>query len=300
MRILLAGASGTLGSALTHHLNTCGHTTVALVRKPTQSPTEIHWNPYAAQPLPTHDFSPLENFDATICLSGEDISAHRWTKHRREQLRSSRLTPINTLGRIFAQLKHPPSILITASGANYYEPSSVPLTEGSPSGNSFLASLCREWEAAAFALATPTLRVTPIRFGAILTPTGGMLKKLLPIFRLGLGGPIGSGHQHISWITLHDACRTIEFTLTHTFPPGAINGTAPNPVTNAEFTNALARALNRPAIIPVPAFALQLAFGKMANEVLLADLPVVPACLTAANFRHTHPTIAAALADILH
>jgi len=298
MRILLAGASGTLGTALRASLSASGHTVLSLVRRAPIAPHEIFWDPSATQPVAS--LAPLESLDAALCLSGAGIADQRWRATRKQLLRSSRIIPLQALGRIFSSLQHPPATLLTASGINAYaDAADSEITEASPLGSGFLAALCREWESTALALATNSLRVTPMRFGAILTPAGGMIKKLLPIFRLGLGGPIGNGRQYMSWVSITDACRAADFLLATPTLSGPVNVVAPVPVTNAQFTRDFAHALHRPAIFPAPAFTLRLAFGQLADEMLLSSARVLPARLTAAGFHFTHPTLPAALTALL-
>jgi hypothetical protein len=260
---------------------------------------QLQWDPYADQPIA--DISLLENFDAAIHLSGEDVAAGRWTDDRKLTLRNSRILPLQALERIFSSLTLRPTVLLTASAIGIYgNRGDTPLGHYSDIGTGFLPTLCQEWETAALAIAPLGIRVVPMRFGAVLASNGGMLKKILPIFRAGFGGRLGPGTQWLSWIALDDACRIAQFILDTPAISGPINVCSPHPVTNTVFTGALARALQRPAFLPVPVFALRLAYGQMADDMLLASTRAIPASLNEFGYRFLYPDLEAALSAALH
>ena len=247
--------------------------------------------------------APLEGSLAAIHLSGASVAGHRWTEAYKRELIASRVDSTRALAMSLAKLRNPPSTLLVASATGFYgNRGDELLTEDSAPGEGFLANVCRQWEAAAQPAVDAGIRVIHLRFGVVLGPGPGALEKMLPIFRLGLGGKLGSGRQWISWISLADVIAAILFALDTPSLAGPINLTSPQPVTNAEFTQALGQQLRRPAILPVPAFAIRLAFGQMADEALLASARVIPARLQSARFQFAHPTIdkafAAALATV--
>jgi uncharacterized protein (TIGR01777 family) len=307
MRILIAGAGGTLGTALRFWFTAQGHHVLSLVRHPAQLPTQLQWDPYSTAPITARaQLARLENFDVAIHLSGEDIAAGRWTRDRKQVLRDSRIQTLHALKTVLSSVTHRPATLLSASGINYFgNRGDTPLNEQSLHGSGFLAQLALDWESAALSLALLNIRVVPMRFGTILTPSGGMLKKLLPVFRLGLGGQLGptgpfsDALQYMSWISITDACRIAEFLIHTPALSGPVNATSPNPITNAAFTHSLAAAVHRKTFLPVPAFALRLAFGEMADELLLSSVRALPARLTAAGFHFLHPDLDTALAALL-
>jgi uncharacterized protein (TIGR01777 family) len=294
-RFLLSGASGMVGSALRARL---GGTVIQLVRRAPQSSTELHWDPDVA--IPIADTGPIEGLDAAIHLSGANLAAHRWTPAYRREMASSRVDSTLALARSLAGLRRPPRTLLVASAVGIYgDRSDEILDENSAPGAGFLADLCREWEAAAAPAAAAGVRVVHMRFGVALAPEDGAMAKMLPLFRMGLGGRLGSGKQWISWISLTDLVSAVLFLLESPSLQGAVNLTAPHPITNSEFTRTLARLLHRPAVIPAPAFALRLALGPMADETLLSSTRAVPRKLLDAGFRFSQPTIEAALGQAI-
>jgi len=225
------------------------------------------------------------------------VAAHRWTAAYKKEIVESRVRTTQALARLLSQLKHPPRAFLCASATGIYgNRGEELLTESSPAGTGFLAETCVAWEAAT--LPATGIRVAPVRFGVVLSPDGGALAKMLPLFRIGAGGRLGSGKQWMSWISLPDLISAI-FHLLRAEINGPINFVAPTPVTNAEFTHTLAAALHRPAIVPAPAFALRLALGEMADEALLASQRVLPEKLIQSGFRFEHPDLAAAFAVLL-
>ena len=286
-RIAISGASGLIGSALVGKLKSEGYTVQRLVRRPTVSSEEIFWNP-ATQEI---DIAALEGVDAVIHLAGAGVSDKRWTKKYKAEILNSRLLGTNTIANAVAQVK--PKVFITSSAIGWYgETGNRAVTETDRGGDDFLAAVCREWEAAADLAGD--VRTVKIRTGLVLDPTGGALGRMLPLFRFGLGGKLGNGKQWWSWITLHDQLRAIQFVLENNEISGPVNLTAPNPVTNQEFTSALARALRRPALFPAPAFALKLALGGFSTEIL-GSKKVLPAALQDAGFNFEFPHIGPAL-----
>jgi uncharacterized protein (TIGR01777 family) len=301
-RVLLSGASGLLGSALRQALAVQNQPALQLVRGPSESPDQMQWDPAASTVI--GNSQPLESLTAAIHLSGANVAAHRWTPAYKREMTESRLQSTHALAATLARLRHPPQSLLVASAIGIYGNRAGQLLDETCSpGSGFLADLCQQWEAAATPAVEAGIRVVHLRFGVVIGPPGksnpGALARMLPIFRLGLGGPLGSGSQWMSWISLQDAVSAILFLGQTPAISGPVNLTAPNPVTNAQFTRALARALHRPAILPAPAAALRLAFGEMADEALLASARAYPTKLITAGFRFAHSTFERALATAL-
>jgi uncharacterized protein (TIGR01777 family) len=285
-RIAITGSTGLVGTALVGHLRIEGHTVQRLVRRKAAAPDEIEWDPQTG----TVDLASLAGVDAVIHLAGANVGDHRWTKKYRAEILNSRLLGTTTIAAAVAQVK--PKVFISASAIGYYgETGNRAVTETDRGGEDFLAAVCREWEAAADLAGD--LRTVKLRTGLVLEPTGGALGRMLPLFRLGLGGKLGSGKQWWSWITLHDEIRAISHLL-ESKVSGPVNLTSPNPVTNQEFTAALARALHRPALFPVPGFALKAALGGFATEIL-GSKKVLPHALTESGFTFDYPHVISAL-----
>ena len=289
-RIAITGASGLIGSALVGHLKSEGHTVQRLVRRAPVSPDEIQWDPITGYV----DIEALRGVDAVIHLAGVGVGDKRWTKKFRAQILNSRLLGTETIAKAVAEVK--PQVFISASAIGWYgESGNRAVVESDRSGEDFLAAVCREWEAAAdLAVGVRTVK---LRTGVVLDPMGGALGRMLPLFRFGLGGKLGSGKQWWSWITLHDVIRAITFSLEHPIE-GPVNLTSPNPVTNLEFTAALARAMHRPALFPAPAFALKLALGGFSSEIL-GSKKVMPQKLTDAGFEWDYPHVTSALVALV-
>ncbi len=288
-RIAITGSSGLIGSALVGHLKSQGHTVQRVVRRQAVAPDEISWNPSTSE----IDLSALEAVDAVIHLAGAGVGDHRWTKKYKATILNSRLLGTTTIAQACATVK--PSVFISASAMGWYgETGNRAVDENDRAGDDFLAAVCREWEAAAdLAVGVRTVKT---RTGLVLDPTGGALGKMLPLFRLGVGGRMGSGKQWWSWITLHDEVKAITHLLSSQLE-GAVNITSPNPVTNEEFTAALARALHRPALLPVPGFALRLALGGFSSEIL-GSKKVLPKALTDDGFLFDYPHLTTALKEL--
>ena len=292
MRVAISGASGFIGTALGARLEADGHGVLRVGRGPA-GPGRLHWDPAAGH----LDGAALEGLVAVVNLAGAGVAARRWTAARRHELRASRIASTRLLSRALAALDRPPPVLLSASAVGYYgDRGEEELTESSPPGTGFLADLCRDWEAETAAAADAGIRVVCLRTGIVLARSGGALAKQLPLFRLGLGGPLGSGRQVMSWISLADEVGAILFAIGTDTLRGPANLVGPAPVTNARFTAALGQVLRRPARLPVPAAALRLAFGRaLADEALLAGQRVVPAALLTHGYRFEHRTVDAAL-----
>lgn len=295
-RILITGASGLVGSALIPALETRGHRVIKLVRgSSSDTPGNATWDPDAQQ----INLSSAGNLDAVIHLAGEPI-AKRWTPEVKRRIRDSRVNGTRLLSEALARLSPPPKVLICASATGWYgDRGEECLDEISNPGQGFLAETCREWEASAAAARDAGIRVVHLRIGLVLSPKGGALAKMLPAFRLGLGGRLGDGRAWWSWITLDDLLEVIQNALVDVSLQGPVNAVAPNPVTNAEFTRTLGRVLRRPAIFPVPRFVLKTIFGEMGREALLPSFRVKPSKLMAAGFQFRFPELEAALRHLL-
>jgi uncharacterized protein len=289
-RIAITGASGLIGTALVGHLKSEGHTVQRFVRRPVVASDEIQWDPKTGYV----DIDALRGVDAIIHLAGVGVGDKRWSKKYKAEILNSRLLGTTAIANAANEVK--PQVFISASAIGWYgESGNRAVIETDRVGDDFLAAVCREWEGAAD-LATGT-RVVKIRTGLVLDPTGGALGKMLPLFRLGLGGKLGNGKQWWSWITLHDQIRAITFLLENNIS-GPVNITSPKPVTNQEFTSALARAMHRPALFPAPAIALKIALGGFSSEIL-GSKKVMPHALTEAGFSWDYPHITSALTALI-
>lgn len=287
-----------LGSALGEALEQRHAEVIRLVRREPAGRGELRWDPTAAAPI--GQLALIEGLDAAIHLSGANLAEHRWTPQYLRELTASRVDSTRALASLLTDLRHPPRCLLVASAVGIYgHRGDEVLDESSAPGTGFLADLCRGWEAAADPAVNAGLRVNHLRFGVVLEGSAGALAKMLPTFRLGFGGRLGSGKQWMSWTTLGDLLAATLFVLDRPSLTGAVNLTSPQPVTNAEFTRALARRLHRPAMLPAPAFALRIALGRMADEALLSSTRVLPRKLLDAGFRFVRPSIDAALAEVL-
>ena len=290
--IAVTGATGLIGTALVTQLRTRGHTVRRVLHSQRSAePGDVVWSADMG-PVPP---SALEGADAVIHLAGEPV-AHRWTDDRKRAIRNSRVRSTELLADAVRAMRTKPAVFLSGSAIGYYgDRGDDLLDESSVPGRGFLADVCVDWERAAAPIADAGVRVVMLRTGVVLSPNGGALGRLLPIFRLGGGGPIGSGRQWMSWISLTDHVRAMEHALHTESLHGPVNLVAPNPVTNADFATILGRVLSRPAIVPVPAFALELLYGEMARATLLAGQRVVPKALSAAGFAFETPTLEGAL-----
>lgn len=297
MKILVSGSNGLVGSSLIPLLGGQGHAVTKLVRGEAK-PGEIRWDPVAG----TLDKPALDALapDAIIHLAGDPIAEGRWTPEKKARIRDSRTGPTRLLAEWAATAANPPKSFIAASAIGYYgDRGGESLNEASPAGTGFLPDVCKEWEAACEPARRAGIRTVNLRFGVILSPAGGALKKMLLPFKLGGGGPLGAGTQWMSWIALDDALGAIARALADESLSGPVNVTAPGAVTNAEFTRTLGKVLRRPAVLPMPAFAARLAFGEVADALLLSSTKVEPARLQAAGYPFRHPQLEAALRHLL-
>ena len=280
MKILIAGASGLVGSALIPELESDGHEIVRLVRD-TPKPGEIEWHPNQDEIDP----ATIDSFDAIINLAGESIAEGRWTDEKKKRIRDSRVNGSHLISEAMAKLATKPRVFLCASATGIYgDRGDEILDEQSESGGGFLAGVCREWEKATEPASKAGVRVVNLRFGPILARAGGMLEKMLMPFKMGLGGKIGSGKQYISWVAIDDVVAAMRLALNHGSIRGPLNIVSPKPVTNEQFTRALGEALSRPTVMAMPAFAARLAFGEMADEMLLVSQRVTPKRLNHAGF----------------
>jgi len=320
MRVLISGLTGLIGSALAASLRDAGWETAGLVRRgpaatgptpsgpaatgptpsgPAASGPHVQWDPAAG----AIDADALAGFgaDAVVHLAGESIS-ERWTRAKKDRIASSRVQGTQTLCKALAELpaKARPGVLVSASAVGYYgNRGDELLAEDAAPGKMFLSGVCRDWEAATAPAAAAGIRVANARFGIALSAKGGALREMLTPFRLGIGGRIGSGRQYMSWIALCDATAAIRWIIDHADLAGPVNVASPNPVTNAEFAAALGRALHRPALLPTPVFAVRLALGQMADELLLASARMVPGKLLDSGFEFRCPNLPEALRQAL-
>lgn len=297
MRIAITGASGLVGRALRQRLASDGHTVLRLVRGDVSDPaTEVAWDPAGG----TIDSRGIEGLDAFVHLAGESVAGGRWTEARKARIRDSRVLGTQTIAEALARLTSPPSVLVSASAIGIYgDRGDRPLTEEDAPGTGFLADTARLWEGAAAPAAAAGIRTVFARFGIILSREGGALAKMVPPFKLGLGGRFGSGRQYWSWIALDDVVGAILHAVEQAHLEGPMNVTAPEPVTNAEFTRTLGRVLGRPTLFPLPAFAARLALGEMADEMLLASQRVFPTRLTTSGYSFAHVGLEGALRHAL-
>jgi uncharacterized protein (TIGR01777 family) len=297
VHVAVTGSSGFIGSALVSYLSQQGHRVTRLLRSQPRSGVDaVRWDPAAGLMEPRG----LDGVEAVVHLAGESIASGRWTARKKAAIRDSRVLGTRRLCESLTRLTSPPKTVVCASAIGYYGHRGEEwLTEESASGTGFLAEVCREWERAAEPALQRGVRVVHLRIGLVLSPSGGVLAKLLPLFRAGLGGPLGSGAQYMSWIALEDLLEVIQHALRMPGLRGAVNAVAPTPVTNRGFTRLLGCVLHRPAVLPAPSFALRLALGEMADELLLAGARVVPEKLLASGYPFRYPELEGALRHLL-
>jgi uncharacterized protein len=295
--VVVSGASGLVGGALTTALELDGVRVVRLVRRrPAPGGWEVGWDPGAGR----IDAAGLEGTDAVVHLAGESLAGGRWTAARKDAIRRSRVEGTRLVAETLARLRRRPRVLLSASAVGYYgDRGDETLTEASPPGTGFLADVCQEWEAATGPARDAGIRVVTPRFGMVLAAEGGGLPRMLTPFRLGVGGVIGSGDQWMSWIALTDLVAVLRFLMGTDELAGAVNAVAPQPVTNRVFTETLGRVLARPTFVPVPRFVVRLVLGELGEAVLLAGQRVLPARLLATRFPFRCPDLEAALRDAL-
>lgn len=292
MRIAITGSTGLVGERLVPFLRASGHEILRLVRSTPSATDEIHWNPATGK----IDAARLEGLDAVVHLAGVSINSGLWTEKRKRGILESRVQGTDLLARTLAGLQSPPPVLATASGVNFYgDRGDHESTETTPQGEGFLADVVRQWEAAADPAREGGIRVVHLRFGVVLAGEGGMLPLISLPFRFGAGGAIGSGSQWMSWIALDDLIGVIHEAIVNDALTGPVNATAPEAVTNAQFTETLGRVLNRPTFMRVPGFAARAVGGQLAEELILISQRVVPARLQEIGFRFAFPTLEPAL-----
>jgi hypothetical protein len=289
-RVAVTGSSGLIGSALVARLKSDGYQVQKIVRRATRNQEEVRWDPIKGE----IDLNALDGVDAVFHLAGAGVGDKRWSAAYRSEILNSRLLGTTTIANACQQLQT--DVFISASAIGYYgETGNRAVTETDKGGSDFLSVVCREWEAVADL--APSVRTIKLRTGLVLDPTGGALGRMIPLFKFGLGGKLGSGKQWWSWITLHDQIRAMMF-LMNSKIEGAVNLTSPNPVTNQEFTASLARVLKRPALFPAPAFALKAVLGGFSSEVL-GSKKVIPKVLTDAKFDFDFSFVSDALTALI-
>ena len=297
-KILISGSHGLVGRALVKLLTSEGHDVIKLVRsQPASGAPEIQWDPEKA----TIEKQRLEGLDAVVHLAGENIAEGRWSNEKKRAIRESRIKGTTLLSEALASLQNPPSVFVSASAIGFYgDRGDELLTENSQPGDGYLADVCQDWEKSAAPAVEKGIRTVFARFGIILAEEGGALAKMLTPFRLGIGGRVGDGKQWMSWIALGDVTGALRLMVYDSFVNGPVNFVAPHPVTNAEFTKTLGSVLSRPTFLPVPAFGARLAFGEMADALLLSSQRVEPAVLKARGFGFRFPRLEPALKHVLH
>jgi uncharacterized protein len=301
MKVIVTGSTGLVGRALVRSLLSDGHEVTRLVRGGAQEfrapgTKAVQWEPDKG----VVNAAELEGHDAAVHLAGDPVAEGRWDEEKKRRIRESRVKGTHLLAETLAGLKEKPRALVSASATGFYgDRGEELLREESASGEDFLSEVCREWEKATLSASQAGIRVVHLRIGFVLSGEGGGLSKMLTPFKLGLGGRVGSGQQFISWITLDDLVSIIRRAIEDEHLRGPVNAVAPTPVTNAEFTKAIGHALGRPTIFAMPAFAARLAFGEMADAILLSSTRAVPARLQEAGYQFQHPDLEGALKHVL-
>ena len=295
MRVVIAGSSGLIGTALVALLRQAGHDILRLVRRPARAPDERAWDP----PSATMEAGTLEGVDAVVNLCGSTMGNRRWSGEVKQAIRDTRIVPTEVLAAAIAE--HGVPVLVNASGVGYYgDTGDRQVDESASLGSGFLAQVCRDWESATAAAEQAGTRVVRARTGLVISPSGGLMGRLKPLFALGLGGRLGSGRQYMPWISLDDEVGAIRFAVENDEIAGPVNLSGPEPVTNAEFTNTVGEVMHRPAPFVVPGFALHMILGaELVDDMILAGQRAVPAVLRRHGYRFQHPTLRAALTAAL-
>lgn len=297
MKILISGSHGLVGEALIKSLTNDSHEIVRLVRRERSGASEVEWHPNQGRIAAEQ----LEGLDVVVHLAGENIASGRWTEEKKRAIRESRVKGTSLLSEALGRLSKPPAVFLSASAIGYYgDRGDELLTEQSGPGDGFLPSVCIEWENATKPAIEKRIRTVNTRFGIILDRKEGALAKMLPPFQMGIGGKVGNGKQWMSWIALDDVVGGLKFLMAETSVNGPVNFVAPNAVTNAEFTKVLGRVLSRPTFFPVPAFGARLAFGEMADALLLSSQKVKPGVLQEKGFQFSWPTLEPVLKHLLN
>ncbi len=297
MKVTIAGGTGFLGTALADALIRGGHDVAVLTRSP-RRPHHVAWTP----DVPTGPWvRAIDGADIVVNLAGESLADGRWTARRKQQLVDSRVRPTRALAAAIREAVTPPAAFVSASGVGYYGPrGDEPITERDRSGDDFIARLCQEWEAAAASAGSARTRVVILRSGVVLAKEGGALPRMLPPFRLGMGGPLGTGRQYMPWIHRDDWAALARWAMDEPRASGVFNATAPDPVTNGSFAATLGRVLHRPAALPAPAIALKLLLGELAGPLLLTGQRALPERALELGFRFRYPELEGALREILN
>ena len=297
MKILISGSHGLVGRALIKELSSKGHDIARLIREAPSSSADVEWHPERGM----IDAEKIGGFEVILHLAGESIVKGQWTEEKKRRIRESRVLGTQLLSNTLARSVRPPNVFVSASAIGIYgNRGDEVLTEDSRPGHDFLADVCVDWEKATAPAEEKGIRVVKARFGIILAKEGGALAKMLPPFRMGIGGKVGGGQQWMSWIALDDVVSALRLAMDQKTISGPVNFVAPNPVTNASFTKSLGRTLGRPTFLPVPAFGARLAFGEMADALLLTSQRVEPKRLNESGFRFAYPKLQDALTHILH
>lgn len=294
MKILVSGSSGLIGSRLLARIKAQGHQPIRLLRASNNELNggSIIWDPY----IPKYHKQDFEGLDAVVNLAGDNIASGRWTEEKKKQIEESRVQTTTALSKCLSELRVPPKVMISASAVGYYGSQRDDVViEESASGTGFLAKVCREWEAASDLAEAKGIRVVKLRIGGVLSSEGGLLKKMIIPFKLGLGGIIGSGKQYMSWIDIEDVVSIILYAIQNESFQGPVNAVSPEPVTNEKFTKTLGKILHRPTFLNVPAFVARLVLGEMADELLLSSVRAAPQRLLDAGFSFQYPNLESAL-----